>query len=313
MISSSNVASLIGATVRDSDGDKIGTVGQIFVDPTSGEPNWASVRTGLFGTSESFVPLSDASEVEGDVTVPYEKDFVKDAPRIDADGSIEQREEDALYSYYNNGGSIQPPASTDRDDSTETVTDSDLAYDAPGYDDAASDSAAAETTTGFDATSEQDGTFATAPTDADVETSTGFAAAGSDTSGPSTDDAMTRSEEQLHVGTETVESGRARLRKYVVTEEQTVTVPVSHEEVRLEREPITDGNVGAALDGADISEEEHEVILTEERPVVQKETVPVERVRLGTETVTDQQQVTEEVRKEQIEFDDDSREGVARP
>ena len=313
MISSSNVASLIGATVRDSDGDKIGTVGQIFVDPTSGEPNWASVRTGLFGTSESFVPLSDASEVEGDVTVPYEKDFVKDAPRIDADGSIEQREEDALYSYYNNGGSIQPPASTDRDDSTETVSDSDLAYDAPGYDAAASDSAAAETTTGFEATSNQDGTFAAAPTDADVETSTGFAGAGSDTSGPSTDDAMTRSEEQLHVGTETVESGRARLRKYVVTEEQTVTVPVSHEEVRLEREPITDGNVGAALDGADISEEEHEVILTEERPVVQKETVPVERVRLGTETVTDQQQVTEEVRKEQIEFDDDSREGVARP
>ena len=92
---------------------------------------------------------------------------------------------------------------------------------------------------------------------------------------------MTRSEEQLHVGTQPREAGRARLRKYVVTEQVTQTVPVSHEEVRIEREPITDANVGAATSGPAISEEEHEVVLHEERPVVDKETVPVERVRLG--------------------------------
>jgi uncharacterized protein (TIGR02271 family) len=126
---------------------------------------------------------------------------------------------------------------------------------------------------------------------------------GHDTSGPTTDSAMTRSEEQLTVGTEQVESGRARLRKYVVTENVTRTVPVSREEVRVEREPITDGNVGAAMDGPAISEEEHEVVLTEERPVVAKEAVAVERVRLDTETVTDEAQVTEEVRKEQIDMD----------
>jgi uncharacterized protein (TIGR02271 family) len=268
MISSNNVASLIGATVRSTDGEKIGTVGQIFVDPATGAPNWASVRTGLFGTSESFVPLEGASADDGDVTVAYAKDFVKDAPRIDADGSIEQDEEDALYSYYNNGGVIQTPAASE---TNPTYTNTTYPETTP------------EKTTGFD------------------------------TSGPTTDDAMTRSEEQLHVGTETVETGRARLRKYIVTEEQTVTIPVSHEEVRLEREPITDANAGAALDGPDISEEEHEVILTEERPVIQKEPVPVERVRLETETVTDQQSVTEEVRKEQIEFDDDTRDGVSRP
>jgi uncharacterized protein (TIGR02271 family) len=126
-------------------------------------------------------------------------------------------------------------------------------------------------------------------------------AQGRDTSGPVTDDAMTRSEEQLRVGTETVEAGRARLRKYVVTENVSTTVPVSHEEVRVEREPITDDNRDAALSGKPISEEEHEVTLRAERPVVAKEAVPVERVRLTTETVTEDAAVSETVRKEQIE------------
>ena len=129
-------------------------------------------------------------------------------------------------------------------------------------------------------------------------------AQGRDTSGPTTDDAMTRSEERLHVGTETVQAGRARLRKYVVTETVTTSVPVSHEEVRLEREPVTEANRGAALSGPAISEEEHEITLHAERPVVAKEAVPVERVRLGTETITEEQQVSEQVRKEQIDEPD---------
>jgi uncharacterized protein (TIGR02271 family) len=126
---------------------------------------------------------------------------------------------------------------------------------------------------------------------------------GHDTSGPTTDVAMTRSEERMRVGTEKTEAGRARLRKYVVTENVTQTVPVSHEEVRIEREPISESNVGDAMDGPSISDEEHEVTLHAERPVTQTEAVPVERVRLGTETVTEQQQVSGEVRKEQIDTD----------
>ena len=133
---------------------------------------------------------------------------------------------------------------------------------------------------------------------------------GYDTSGPTTDDAMTRSEEHLNVGTQQVEAGRARLRKYVVTEQQTVTVPVSHEEVRVEREPITEENRGDAVDGPAISEEEHEVILHAEQPVVATQAVPVERVRLGTETVTENQQVSGEVRKEQIEVHDGTAEDL---
>ena len=114
---------------------------------------------------------------------------------------------------------------------------------------------------------------------------------------------MTRSEEELRVGTQQREAGRARLHKYVVTEQVTQTVPVSHEEVRVEREPITEGNRDQALSGSDISEEEHEVVLHAEEPVVEKRAVAKERVRLDTETVTEDREISEEVRKEQIEAD----------
>jgi uncharacterized protein (TIGR02271 family) len=124
---------------------------------------------------------------------------------------------------------------------------------------------------------------------------------GRDVSGPETDDAMTRSEEELRVGTAERESGRVRLRKYVVTEDVTTTVPVTREEVRVEREPITDANRDAATSGAEISEEEHEVVLHEEEVVVDKRAVPKERVRLDTDTVTEEREVSETVRKEQVE------------
>ncbi|QHC69735.1 PRC and DUF2382 domain-containing protein [Rathayibacter sp. VKM Ac-2801] len=269
MIDSTNIDSIYGATVHGSDGDKIGSVEQVYLSDESGAPVWATVRTGLFGTSESFVPLEGADLAGDRLTVAYDKSFVKDAPRIDADGSLTEDEEAELYRYYNLSGAASVPETGDVDSAAGFggVT--------PGADGTRS------ATTG-------------------VDTSVGH-----DTSGPTTDDAMTRSEEQLHVGTERVEAGRARLRKHVVTEQQTVTVPVSHDEVRVVREPITDATIGDATAGPDLSEEEHEVVLGEERVVTAKETVPVERVSLGTETVTEQQQVTEDVRHEEIEFEDD--------
>jgi uncharacterized protein (TIGR02271 family) len=133
----------------------------------------------------------------------------------------------------------------------------------------------------------------------------GRGAVGYDTSGPTTDDAMTRSEEELKVGTASRESGRARLRKFVVTEQVETTVPVQREQVRIEREPITGANVDQALAGPEISEEEHEVVLHEEEVVVEKRVVPKERVRMDKDTVTDEVQVSEEVRKEQIETEGD--------
>jgi uncharacterized protein (TIGR02271 family) len=120
-------------------------------------------------------------------------------------------------------------------------------------------------------------------------------------------DAMTRSEEEVSVGKSTQERGRARLRKYVTTENVQTTVPVQREEVRLEREPITDANRGEAVSGRDITEDEHEVTLKEEVPTVEKQVVPKERVRLSKDTITDEQEVSEEVRKEQIEQEGDVR------
>jgi uncharacterized protein (TIGR02271 family) len=257
-----------------ADGSKIGAIGQVYLDDQTGDPSWVTAKTGLFGTSQSFVTLDGASLQGRDIQVAYDEAKVKGAPRVDDDGALSPQEEDELYRYYGVG-----TQDTSVHSDTSDVVDRD---------------ATVTSGTGTVGT----GTTGTSRRDAEQ--------VGHDTSGPTTDDAMTRSEERLQVGTQTREAGRARLRKYVVTENVTQTVPVSHEEVRIEREPITDANVGDATSGPSISEEEHEVVLHEERPVVAKETVPVERVRLDKETVTEQETVSEDVRKEQIDTDLDN-------
>jgi uncharacterized protein (TIGR02271 family) len=122
---------------------------------------------------------------------------------------------------------------------------------------------------------------------------------------PGRDDAMTRSEEELRVGTAERERGRVRLKKHVVTEDVQKTVPVRREEVRVEREPISDENADEAISGPDISEGEHEVTLKEEEVVVEKRAVPKERVRLEKDVETDEEQISEQVRKEKVEVEDD--------
>ncbi len=277
-----------GGDVLSNSGDKIGSIGQIYLDDSSGDPTWITVRTGLFGTKESFVPLQGANVSGDDVTVGFDKATISDAPKIDPDGSLSPAEEDELYDYYGLGSGSATTGTDFVDSSDGTDSSVGRGYGENGTD--AGDSNTVTSTTGGHEDADDDGTRG---------------AVGHDTSGPTADQAMTRSEEQVTVGTATEETGRARLRKYVVTENVTQTVPVSHEEVRLEREPITDGNLGEANAGPDISEEEHEVILHAEQPVVQKETVPVERVRLDKETVTDQETVSEEVRQEQVELGGD--------
>ncbi len=278
MITQNQVQSLIGQTAYDRSGDKIGKIGTVYYDDQTQEPKWVTVHTGLFGTNESFVPLTGAEVRGDDLTLGFEKAQIKDAPNVSSDAHLSVQEEEELYRYYGleygSGGVAGGDYDrTGRQDTERTTTTGTAGYDA-------------DRSTGRDT--------------ADYERSRGH-----DTSGPNTDDAMTRSEERLNVGTETREAGRARLRKHVVTENQQVQVPVSHEEVRVEREPITDANRGDAYAGGDITEEEHEVTLREERPVVDKEAVPVERVRLGTETVRETETVGGEVRREEIEVDDD--------
>ena len=112
--------------------------------------------------------------------------------------------------------------------------------------------------------------------------------------------ALTRSEEELQVGTRRVPRGQAGVRKRVVTEQQHRTVPVEREELRVQRGPIPAGE-GDADPG--MSAEERTIELREEQPVVERRVVPKERVRLGKEVVRDQEHVSEPVRKEQLEVD----------
>ncbi|WP_432495682.1 DUF2382 domain-containing protein [Kineococcus gypseus] len=276
-----SVDDLYGTTVYDNDGDKIGKVDEVYLDNASNQPEWVSVKTGLFGSNVSLIPLAQAS-VSGDrLTVPFEKAKVKDAPHHDPGHELSESDEDDLYRYYgiaSSGGTVTEGTTTG------TTGTADLA--------------ASRGTTGTTDTT----TATTGTTGTTGRTGTDFSS-GDDVSGPETDDAMTRSKEELHVGTESRVSGRARLRKHIVSEHVTRSVPVSHEELVVEREPITDANRGAALAGGDLTEEEHEVTLHEERAVAAKETVPVERVRLGTKTVTGEETVSAEVREEKIDLD----------
>jgi uncharacterized protein (TIGR02271 family) len=242
-----------GRDLLDSDGEKIGSIKEIYEDVRTGKPEWGLVTSGFFGTRSHFIPLAGAQPDGEAIRVNATKDQVKSAPSIEGEGQLSEDDERRLFEHYNvpytNEGSV-------------------TAEGAPN------------------------GGAQAGPS-------------GHDTSGPTTDDAMTRSEEELRVGKSKQERGRARLRKYIVTEQVQTTIPVQREEVRVEREPITDANAEQAMDGPELSEEEHEVVLHEEQPVVEKRTVPKERVALRKETVTDERQISEPVRKEQIESDGD--------
>ncbi|MEJ7651435.1 MAG: YsnF/AvaK domain-containing protein [Nakamurella sp.] len=139
-----------------------------------------------------------------------------------------------------------------------------------------------------------------APTPDDVIASHGADDVGTLDDGAATDNGwMTRSEERLNVTTERVATTRVRLRKRIVTEMHTITVPVSREELVIDREPITDA-VGGELPAP--GEQDLEIILSAERPVVTMETVAVERIRVSTRSVTEDQTITERVGKEQVEL-----------
>jgi uncharacterized protein (TIGR02271 family) len=256
---------LEGRPVIGADGQKIGTLADVYFDKDTRRPEWALVSTGLFGTKHSFVPITNASTSSDALSVPFTKDQVKDAPRIDDDGELSQDEELLLSRHYGLSYSEEP-------------SDTGL----PGRD------------TGR------------------VDAGQRRGPVGDDVSGPETDEAMTRSEEELNVDKIRRPSGLARLRKNIVTEQVAVTVPVQREELRIEREPITEANVDAAMRGPELSEEEHELTLSEEEVVVEKQVVPKERVRLDKDVVTEERSVDEEVRKERIEVDADVEPGVPR-
>jgi uncharacterized protein (TIGR02271 family) len=278
-----DLTGLIGHHVYDSEGNKLGTAGSIYQSDATGAPEWVTVKTGLFGTKESIVPLNGAREDDKGLHVTVHKDSVKDAPRIDQDGHLSDAETTELYRHYGltpssaargsgqagSGRGAVPPPRTQMDRDAERRPAAGTNREMPAR-------------------------------PAPAAPGTAPAADGHDTQRRS----MVRSEERLRAGTETVETGRIRLRKHVVTSQQAITVPIRREEVHITREPIKPGEAGTT---AEIGDQELEVIVHEERAVVTKETVPVERVSLDIETFLENREVSDTVRREEIEVDDDTK------
>ncbi|MEU9420891.1 PRC and DUF2382 domain-containing protein [Streptomyces sp. NPDC048272] len=256
-----NTEQLLNLTAYDADGEKIGSIGQVYRDDATGRPEWVTVKTGWFGMKESFVPLAGARSDGEALHVPHAKDIVKDAPRVDADQHLDADEEHRLYRHYGLSASASDGNGNGNGKAKGNGKAHRTSVDAPGI----------ATGTYVDDRGEGRGK-----------------------------DELIRSEERLRVGTTNEEVGRARLKKVVVTENVTTTVPVSHEEVRVVREPVREGE---RVRGGGIGEAESEVTLHAERAVTRKETVPVERVRLETDKVTEQQEVSDTVRKEQVRYE----------
>jgi uncharacterized protein (TIGR02271 family) len=289
-----DLTSLIGHPVYDAEGNKIGTAGNIYHSDASGEPEWVTVKTGMFGTKESFVPLSGATGDDKGLHVAVLKDSVKDAPRIDEDGHLSDTETAELYRHYGlTPGSAAMSGQAGQTDKTRggvPPQGTEMGRESMGRDNAAARPAAGAPTAQATGTAAQAAGMTT--TKADF--------------GTTPRQSIIRSEERLHASTEAVESGRVKLRKYIVTTQQKITVPIRHEEVHVTREPVKPGEAGTSIQ---IGEEEREVILHEERPIVAKEIVAVERVSIDTEIVQENREVSDTVRREEIEVDD----GTKRP
>lgn len=258
------IEDLANATAYDVDGDKVGGVKDVYVNDTTGQPDFVSVNHGLFGGGDSIVPLRGHTLRDGELHLAFPKERIEDAPDLDENGHLTTEDQEAFYRHYGLEGTK---------DVTTYETDNRFAQAG-----AAGTGAAAGA--GY------------AAGEREVETERRDA---------TNNDELVRSEEQLNVSKDRVESGEVRLRKYVVNETETVEVPVEREEVRVVREPITDAD--RANYNGNIGEQEASVTLHEDQVNVSKDSVPVEKVSLEKDTVRDTERVSDEVRKERFETD----------
>lgn len=277
---------LQNSTVFATDGDKIGSVGQVYLDDVTNEPTFVTVKTGLFGARETFVPLQQAQTTADGITVPFEKSFVKDAPNVDADGSLTPEEEQRIYEYYS------------------------MEYSAADYDgdvrrdDVRTDAGAAGVagTAGVAGVADRRDEAVVDGDRHDVTDRDRLDVADHDRRDVTDADSVVVKDEHLNVGTERRASGRVRLRKQAYTTTETVEVPVTREEVVVERESVDPNSAEARTAGRD---GDVEVTTYEETPVVNK-TVDAEKVSLGKRQVQDTETVTEEVRHEDVKVDGDA-------
>ncbi|QGU01666.1 Stress response protein YsnF [Corynebacterium kalinowskii] len=271
-----NIRDLFNATAFDNSGEKLGGVKEIFVDDNSGQPTFVEVGHGLFGMASSIVPLRGHTFNGDDLKLAFSKDRIKDAPNLDVNNALTPSDQNRVYEHFGLTG----------------TTDTERYESGAGF---AGTGAAAHDDRHRDLHRDGDRDF---DRDADLDRDRRDL---TDIDGDR--DSLVRSEERLTVDKENVQTGEARLRKYVVEDTETIEVPVTREEVRVERTPIDGDSHKGGIRGAGIGEEEASVTLHEERVTVNKETVPVEEVRLEKDTVRDTETVSEEIRKEKIEVD----------
>ena len=297
-----NIKDLFNATAYDKNGEKLGDVNEVFVDDQSGQPTFVEVNHGLFGMNSSLVPLRGHDFSGDDLKLGFSKDRIKDAPDFDSDKPLTPEAQSDIFKHYglDNARDVTDYKDSNLDSKRDAQAGADKDHNLTAGAGAAGAGAAGAGVAGAHADEKKADTHTTdaAATERKAGVADDAAAARTNNDGE-----LIRSEEQLNVNKERVATGEARLRKYVVTDTESVEVPVEREEVRVERTPINAEdakNYNGAISG---DSEEASVTLHEERVNVNKETVPVEKINLKKDTVRDTETHTEELRKEQIDTD----------
>jgi hypothetical protein len=278
--------------VVDRDAATVGTIASFYLDQASGLPTWALVRAGWLGDRHSFVPLADAVEAGGEIHLPYLKAQVHQAPEIDPGSELSADDELVLSGHYglaDRHGAVAEPPRPDPEAPAEP-----------------------EPRAGAAVTGAAPEPRLPAPSPPEGERSPVVEGAGSVVHTPPPEPGegglvVTRSEEELAVGVRT-RVRRLRLRKYIVTEYVTRTIPVRREKVRLEElssDQVLEGDGGDWGDDPDpAGTTQLELVLHREEPEIRLRPVPVERVRLVRRVVTEQRTVTGQLRKEQVELEE---------
>ena len=299
-----NIKDLFNATAYDKNGEKLGDVNEVFVDDQSGQPTFVEVNHGLFGMNSSLVPLRGHDFSGDDLKLGFSKDRIKDAPDFDSDKPLTPEAQSDIFKHYglDNAHDVTDYKDSNLDSKRDAQAGADKDHNLTAGAGAAGAGAgvAGAGVAGAHADEKKAATHTTdaAATERKADVADNAAAARTNNDGE-----LIRSEEQLNVNKERVATGEARLRKYVVTDTETVEVPVEREEVSVERTPISAEdakNYNGTISG---DSEEASVTLHEERVNVNKETVPVEKINLKKDTVRDTETHTEELRKEQIDTD----------
>ena len=299
-----NIKDLFNATAYDKNGEKLGDVNEVFVDDQSGQPTFVEVNHGLFGMNSSLVPLRGHDFSGDDLKLGFSKDRIKDAPDFDSDKPLTPEAQSDIFKHYGleSAHDVTDYKDSNLDSKRDVQAGADKDHNlAAGAGVAGAGAGAA----GAHANEKKEATHTTDAAAAERKAGVADNAASKNTAAAHTnnDGELIRSEEPLNVNKERVATGEARLRKYVVTDTETVEVPVEREEVRVERTPINAEdakNYNGAISG---DSEEASVTLHEEQVNVNKETVPVEKINLKKDTVRDTETHTEELRKEQIDTD----------